>query len=124
MHIKPSTPRTLPIVRARRGVFVAITALACTALLSACGSSSSTSTSSTATVLDTARVAASIEQSVLTERHLHVTVVCPTGVPQEAGKTFVCMATGKTTKPPITVTKTPFKVTIQNSKGYTTYIGE
>ncbi len=53
-----------------------------------------------------------------------MTVVCPTGVAQEAGKTFVCMATGKTTKPPITVTKTPFKVTIQNSKGYTTYVGE
>jgi hypothetical protein len=124
MHINPHTPRTVRFARPGRGAIVAIAALACAALISACGSSSSTSTSSTPTILNTARVAASIEQSVLSERHLHVTVVCPTSVPQEAGKTFVCMATGKTTKPPITVTKTPFKVTIQNSKGYTTYIGE
>jgi hypothetical protein len=122
MHIKPTTQRTVP-VRARRGAIAAAAALACAALFSACGSSSSSS-STTVTNLDTTRIAHSIEESVLTERHLHVTVTCPAGVPQEKGKTFVCIATGQTTKKPITTVKTPFTVTVQNDKGYVTYKGE
>jgi hypothetical protein len=121
MHIKPTTQRAVPL-RARRGAIGAAAALACAALFSACGSSTSTST--TATTLDTTRIAHSIEESVLTERHLHVTVTCPAGVPQEKGKTFVCIATGQTTKKPITTVKTPFTVTVQNNKGYVTYKGE
>jgi len=126
MHIKSPTPRTVTGVRSRRGVIVAISALACAALLSACGGSSSTSTSSTSTTnLDTARVAKSIEASVLTERHLHVIVTCPTIVAQETGKTFVCTAIGRSAKnPSVIVTKTPFTVTVQNNKGYVTYKGE
>jgi hypothetical protein len=124
MHIKSTTPRTVTVARPRRGVIVAISALACAALLSACGSSSSSTTSTSTTNLNTARVAKSIEASVLSERHLHVTVICPTTVAQETGKTFVCTATGRSTKKPFVETKTPFTVTIQNSKGYVTYKGE
>ena len=83
------------------------------------------STSSTATTnLNTARVAKSIEASVLSERHLTVKVICPTAVPQETGRTFICTATGHSTTKPSTVTTTPFTVTIQNNKGYVTYKGE
>jgi hypothetical protein len=99
-----------------------VTALACTALLSACGSSKSSTTSTTN--LDTKRVALSIEQTVLSQRHIHVAVTCPVTVPQEVGKTFVCTAVGHTIKAPVKETRTPFVVTIQNSKGYVTYKGE
>jgi hypothetical protein len=122
MHIKPTTQRALP-VRARRGAIGALAALSCAALFSACGSSNS-STSTTVANLDTTRIAKSIEESVLTERHLHVSVTCPSAVPQEKGKTFVCIATSQTTKKPITTVKTPFTVTVQNDKGYVTYKGE
>jgi hypothetical protein len=129
MHTKPSIPTPAPririarAVRVRRGAIVAVTALAGAALMSACGSSSTSSTA-TKTNLDTARVAASIEKSVLTERHLHSTVVCPAVVPQEPGRTFECIATTKSTKPPFTVSKTPFIVTVQSSRGYVTYVGK
>jgi hypothetical protein len=113
-------------MRVRRGATASVTALACVALISACGSSSTSSTSTTAakTNLNTARVAVSIEQSILNERHLHSKVVCPTAVPQETGKTFECIATTTTTKPPIKTITTPFIVTIQNGKGYVTYVGK
>ena len=124
MHIEPPTPRAARVVRVRRGAIVAVTALACAALMSACGSSSSSTSSTAATKLDTARVALSIEQSILTERHLHAKVVCPTAVPQEQGKTFECVATTTSAKAPFTVTRTPFVVTVQNSKGYVTYQGK
>lgn len=102
----------------------AVAALACAALISACGSSSTSSTSTTAKNLNTAQVAASIEQSILKERHLHAKVVCPTAVATEVGKTFECVATATATKPPFVVTKTPFVVTIQTTKGYVTYVGK
>ncbi len=52
-------------------------------------------------------------------------VTCPAIVAQEAGKTFVCTAIGRSTKnPAVIVTKTPFTVTVQNNKGYVTYKGE
>jgi len=126
MHINSTIPRTVPAARVRRGAILAVTALACAALISACGSSSTTSTT-TAAKLDTARVAASIEGSVLSERHLHVKVTCPSAVPQEKGKTFVCTATGHTVKTatkPSTVVTTPFTVTVESDKGYVEYKGE
>ena len=123
MICEPPTPRIARVVRARRGAYVALTALACAALLSACGSSKS-STSSTTTNLNTARVAHSIEQSILAQRHLTSSVVCPAVVPQQQGKTFECIATTRTTKPPIKVGKTTFVVTVQSSKGYVTYAGK
>ena len=97
-------------------------ALACAALIGACGSSKSSSTSTGAsTKLDTARVARSIEQSILAQRHLKAIVSCPTGVLQEAGHTFECTARIKKGKK---VTSTPFVVTIHNSRGYVTYVGK
>jgi len=122
MHSEPTTPIAARVLRARRGGIGAVAALACVALMSACGSSSTTSTAPK--TLNTARVAASIEQSILKERHLSAKVICPTTVLQEAGKTFQCIATSTSTKPPFVVTKTPFVVTIQTNKGYVTYVGK
>jgi|SRR6266571_9084536 len=102
---------------------VLLVALACTALMSACGSSKS-STSRTKTNLNTARVAQSIEQSIVAQRHLQATVVCPPTVVQEKGKTFECLATIQSAKPPGKVIKTPFVVTVQNASGYVTYVGK
>jgi hypothetical protein len=119
MHIETPIPTATRIVRARRGITVAAATVACAALMSACGSSSTSSTATTN--VNTRQVAASIEQSILSKRHLHSTVTCPAAVAQEKGKTFVCIAT---THSGTTVSKTPFKVTVENSKGYVTYVGE
>lgn len=95
-------------------------------LMGACGSSNSATTSSTPakTDLNTARVERSIQQSILTQRHLKSTVVCPAVVPQEHGRTFECVATTRGASPPFRVIKTPFVVTVQNDKGYVTYAGK
>ncbi len=128
MHIPLTTPSIALVARARRRATVAVAALACAALaalLSACGSSSSTtSTTAVKTNLNIPRIVRSIEANILAQRHLHSTVVCPTVVPQEAGKTFECIATTRATTKPFTVLKTPFVVTIQNDKGYVTYVGK
>jgi hypothetical protein len=119
MHIKPPTPRTGAV--GPRGAAVAIAAAACAALISACGGSSSSTTGGATTTVDTARVAASIEETVLAKRKVAVKVVCPASVQAEVGKTFECIATptGKTgSKTPV-----PFVVTVQNSRGYVTYVG-
>jgi len=128
MHIEPPTPTSsiARVVRARRGAVVAVAALACAALMSACGSSSSSSSkSSTSTkAVNTTQVARAIEESVLKERHIHATVVCPSAVAAVKGQTFECIATStSTTKPPV-VSKTPFVVTVQTSAGYVTYVGK
>jgi hypothetical protein len=124
MHIEPTTPRRARALGARRAAITAASALAC-AGLAACGSSSSTTTSGgSVPPLNTTRVAKSIEESVLTQRKIHVTVVCPASVPQEKGKVFECIATSKSTKAPFGPVKTPFVVTIQTSKGYVTYVGK
>jgi hypothetical protein len=106
-----------------RGALGTAALLAAAALISACGSSSS-STTAPKTDLDTTRVARSIAQSILTERHLRAKVVCPAVVVQEVGKTFECLATTANPKHPTVTTKTPFVVTIQSSKGYVTYVGK
>ena len=106
-------------------------------VVSACGTSQSlspTTTASTATpvtttYLDTARIAKSIEMSILSERHLSSKVVCPTPVVQEAGVKFECTATiarkkaGKSKKPPPPIVN-PFEVTVENNSGYVTYVGK
>ncbi len=108
-----------------RRVHAALGLLACAVLIGACGSSkSSTNTASKATTLNTARVAASIEKSIVAQRHLSATVVCPSAVPQEKGKTFECVATTRSLTKPVKVGKTPFVVTVQNSSGYVTYVGK
>jgi hypothetical protein len=120
MQIEPSTPRLARGLGIRGGTIVAGTALACAALMSACGSSSSSSSTPEKNV-DTAKVAVAIEQTVLAKRHTHVKVTCPATEVSEPGKTFECIATARSTKPPFVETKTPFVVTIQNRIGYVTY---
>jgi hypothetical protein len=125
MQIQTPTFSTTRAVSPRRGASVAATALACAVLVSACGSSSSSNGSGAAkTNLNTAHVAVAIEQTLLEKRRLHAKVVCPAAVPQEAGKTFECIATSTAVKPPHAVTNTPFLVTIQNNRGYVTYVGK
>jgi hypothetical protein len=120
MHIEPLSPRVLRAAGSRRGGIAAVAALVCTALISACGSStSSTSSTPAKTDLNTKRVALSIEQSILSERHIHAKVSCPAVVPQQQGKSFVCIATTFKGKTPTGTT--PFAVTVQNNKGYVTY---
>jgi hypothetical protein len=63
-----------------------------------CGGSSSASSSTTpatqaAGALNTKRVAVAIEQSIVSKRRLHATVVCPPKIPQRRGLTFTCVAT-------------------------------
>jgi hypothetical protein len=123
MHIEPPTSGTTRLVAVRRASIVAVAALSCAALMSACGSSSSKSTTAK-TNLNTAQVALSIEQTVLTKRHLRAKVSCPAAVPQEKGRTFECTATSRSAKPPFTVISTPFVVTIKTDKGYVEYVGK
>jgi hypothetical protein len=130
MQIEPEapTPRRVRRSGAKRGALAAVAALAGAALLSACGSSSSSTATSSVSgkTLDTARIALSIEDSILSQRHTHAKVTCPANQPQEPGHTFTCIATttayttheGKTTP---TIVTTPFTVTVQNSRGYVTY---
>jgi hypothetical protein len=88
--------------------------------ISACGSGSSGS--GPAQNLDTARIAASIEQSILSERHVHAKVTCPVAVPQEAGRVFTCIATGTSGKSRHkTSFRTPFTVTVKSDRGYVEY---
>jgi hypothetical protein len=124
MQIQTPTFSTTRAVSPRRGASVAATALACAVLVSACGSSSSNGSGAATTNLNTAHVAVAIEQTVLEKRHLHSKVVCPASVPQEAGRTFECIASITAAKAPHAVTSTPFLVTIQNSRGYVTYVGK
>jgi hypothetical protein len=124
MHTEPPTPTAARVLPVRRGAIVAATALASAALMSACGSSSSSSSSTAASKLNVAKVALSIEGTIFEKRHLHATVTCPAAVPQEPGRTFECIATSRSVKPPHALVKTPFIVHIQNSKGYVTYEGK
>jgi len=100
-------------------------AVVCAVLVSACGSSSGSSTSTGARTpnLDIARVEREIKRSILVQRHLKSKVVCPATVAQRPGK-FPCIATTLSVKKPHREIKTPFVVTIHNSKGYVTYIGK
>jgi hypothetical protein len=101
---------------------VVITALGCAALVSACGGSTE-SPGAAKTNVDTARVARSIEGTLVEKRHVHSKVVCPATVAAVPGGTFECIATITAAKPPHVVTRTPFLVTVQNNRGYVTYVG-
>jgi hypothetical protein len=63
------------------GVLVAVSLV-----LGACGSSRS------ATILNTKKIAGAIEQSSLAQRGAHVQVSCPSGVHQQKGLVFSCIA--------------------------------
>jgi hypothetical protein len=78
----------------------------------------STSANTPTQNLDVARVALSIEQTLLAKRHLHSKVSCPPVVPQEKGRTFTCTATIEGGH------ATPFRVTEQNDIGSVTFVGE
>jgi len=125
MQIEPPALRSTRGIPRVRGILVVITALAAAALMAACGSSKSGESSSAAKAnVDTARVALSIEGTILEKRKLHSKVVCPAPMPAVPGNTFECIATVTAAKPPHTVTKTPFLVTIRNARGYVTYEGK
>jgi hypothetical protein len=125
MQSERPTPKVKPAGRFSRSALVTIVAIACVALVSACGSSKSSSESSGPKAnVDTAKVATSIEQTILAKRGLHSTVVCPAAMPAEVGRTFECIASVTAAKPPHTVTKTPFVVTIRSARGYVTYEGK
>ena len=122
MRTDRPTSRSTRAASPARGAIFAITALACAALLGACGSSSS-SESAKANV-DTAKVAAAIEHTLLEKRHVKATVACPAPMPAVPGNTFECVASVEAAKAPHTVSKTPFVVTIQSPRGYVTYAGK
>lgn len=107
------------------GWAVAGAVVACAALISACGSTAGSASTSQArhTNLDVARVERSIQQSIMSQRHLESKVVCPAKVAQRPGK-FPCIATTFAAKRPHKETKTPFVVTIHNAAGYVTYVGK
>jgi Domain of unknown function (DUF4333) len=83
--------------RARRLTVIA-SALLVAMLASACGSSTPT--------LNSARVERAVAASILQERGLHTTVVCPPDVPRKAGRVFTCTARLDAGTYPITVTET------------------
>ncbi len=116
------------MIRAARRPAAALTAVLAAALLvSACGGSSSSSTSAeeskgTGKALDLARVEKSIETSVLSEKHMHATISCPSYVEQRKGNNFTCYAIGTVgTGNHKVAFKTPFEVVQQNDKGYVYY---
>ena len=84
-----------PARRARVGLTVA-GALACAALISACGSSGTSSSSAEpaqgARPVNTAQVASSIEHTLVEKRHITAKVTCPASVLAEKGKIFLCTA--------------------------------
>jgi hypothetical protein len=123
MPTEPTRAARAGIASLLRGRGPLVAALMCAALIAGCGSSKSSSTSSTAkTNLNTARVAKSIEDSIFAQRKLKYHVTCPATVPQEQGRTFECTATGLNAKHKLTSTQ--FLVTIQNNRGYVTYVGK
>jgi hypothetical protein len=123
MQTSPESSKLAP-VRPRARVVVVLAAVAAAAVLSACGSKSSTSSTPVSTTVNTAQVARSIEQNILAQRHLRSTVVCPTTVAAEKGKTFRCTATTRSVKKPAKSVKTSFLVTVQNNRGGVSYVGQ
>lgn len=113
------SPRRFPASGRRRIAFSAVV-LVCAGVIAGCGSSTP---SKGKTYLDIPRVERAIRRSILAQRGLQSTVVCPTRVLQKPGK-FACVATTHSRKKPYKAIKTPFVVTIHNSKGYVTYIGK
>jgi hypothetical protein len=115
MHIEPLTPKIARLVRARRGAILALTALACAALLSACGSSASSTSPPSSARLNTNQTKVAIENTIFVNRHIHAKVTCPATVAQATGVSFVCIATT-----PKGVT-TSFQVTEKSNNGYVEY---
>jgi hypothetical protein len=105
--------------QARRGSIAVVAALAATVSMSACGSSSPSSkltpeTPTPIAILNTHRIELAIKQSIISERHIHAKVTCPSVVPQQKSRNFACIAT-------IGTTKTPFAVIQTDNSGHVTY---
>ena len=122
MHLEPPTSDTAPLLRAARAATVAGAALACAALVGACGGSSSNESTTPKANVDTAKVARAIEGTLIEKRHVKGTVTCPAPMPAVPGSTFECIA--KITGAKHTTSTSPFLVTIQNNRGYVTYVGK
>ncbi len=118
MNTRSSEPISIRDRPAPRGIAALAAMLAAATTMAACGSSTSSSSSTQAkTNLNTPHVERAIEQSILSQRHVHAKVTCPKVVLQQKGHNFTCIATvGKTT--------TPFAVVQQNNGGYVTYHAE
>jgi hypothetical protein len=85
-------------------------------LLCGCGGGKSKTPPTATHVLDTSKVAQAIQDSIRAERKLRARVVCPTGVPQQKGLRFACLAVlehGTTT----------FTVDQSDDQGHVTYVG-
>ena len=66
-------------------------------------------------MLNTRQTKESIEETLLTKRHLHATVTCPAEVEKKAGVIFDCIATTPAGA------KTTFHVTVKNNRGFVEY---
>lgn len=110
-HRKPAIGAVQRPRRARSAA-AAIVALALGPLLVACGSGSSSTGSE---FLSTKQTKLAIEGSILSQRHFHASVVCPTEVVREKGVTFQCVATSPNGA------KTVFHVVEANARGYVEY---
>ena len=82
-------------------------------MLAGCGSGSSSTTSSE--FLNTAQTRRAIEASILEQRNIHATVLCPSEVVREKGIRFDCVATTPNGE------RTVFHVVEANSRGYVEY---
>jgi hypothetical protein len=67
------------------------------------------------TILDTEKVETSIQQSVLSQRDQEADVSCPSGVHQQAGLVFTCVAT-------VNSAATRFVVTQTDGSGHVRYV--
>jgi hypothetical protein len=79
----------------RRDLCAALAGLSVATGAAACGSnipSPTTSSSSTRYLPNIAQIQAAIAQSVLSAKHVSVTVLCPSVVPELSGETFSCIA--------------------------------
>jgi hypothetical protein len=65
---------------------VALAVIAAGLAIAGCGASAAP------TILNSERVERAIEQTSLTQRHIHTQVTCPSGVHQQKGLSFECTA--------------------------------
>jgi hypothetical protein len=117
MNTRSSEPTSIRGRHSARGFAAVVAMLATATTMVACGSSTSSGSTKAKVNLNTPHVERAIEQSILSERHVHAKVTCPKVVPQQKGHNFTCIAT-------VRKTTTPFVVVQQNNGGYVTYHAE
>jgi hypothetical protein len=88
----------------------------CAVAMAGCGGGGEKK-ATTKRTLDTDKVARAITDSIKSQRDLDATVACPTGIPQQTGYKFACLATyeGGTTT---------FTVDQTDNKGHVKYEGK